>query len=337
MKICFFTTTSFELVKNESYTYNDFIFLQESYNEVVFASNIKEIPWDCDLYFSWWLSGSFYPLIVSICVKKPIIVIAGGNEAQIVYDSFYNKHYGYKNSSFLKKVATHIVSRFATKIISVSHHLQIGYESLFKRKCLMIYNGVDLNQFKLQTESCEKKYITFISSTDKSMAELKRLEIFLKAISLLSIEIRSLVLILGKVGNNHEYYIKLIREYGLNDFVIFGGHINSELMPIIFHQSKVFVQISEVETFGLAVAEALACGTPVVISNNGALSEVAGEYGTYVNHNSPVSVADGISKVLNTTKSEDFKEKMARNVHIATKFSLMQRKNELKSIINELI
>jgi hypothetical protein len=138
MKICFFTTTNFELVKKESYTYNDFIFLKDSYQEVVFASSLKEIPGDCDLYFSWWLSGSFYPLLVSICARKPIIVIAGGNESQIVYDSFHGKYYGYKNSFFLKKIATHIVSRFATKVITVSHYLQIAYESLFRRKCLIV-------------------------------------------------------------------------------------------------------------------------------------------------------------------------------------------------------
>jgi len=48
----------------------------------------------------------------------------------------------------------------------------------------------------------------------------------------------------------------------------------------------------------MPVLEAMACGTPVVVSNAASLPEVVGSAGLLVNPLSPASIADAIARVL---------------------------------------
>jgi len=54
---------------------------------------------------------------------------------------------------------------------------------------------------------------------------------------------------------------------GLNDRVTWTGMLDGDLKWGAFHSSEAFVLPSHQENFGIAVAEALACGVPVLISN----------------------------------------------------------------------
>ncbi|MBM4152891.1 MAG: glycosyltransferase family 4 protein [Kiritimatiellaceae bacterium] len=69
----------------------------------------------------------------------------------------------------------------------------------------------------------------------------------------------------------------------LPDFVTFSGHLDRQQMTDFYRQARLLVVPSVWhETFGLVVAEALACGTPVIVTDLGALAEVAGPGGRVV-------------------------------------------------------
>ena len=54
------------------------------------------------------------------------------------------------------------------------------------------------------------------------------------------------------------------------------GYVPREDLPALYSGAALFVQLSWHEGFGLPPLEAMACGTPVVVSNRGALPEISG-------------------------------------------------------------
>lgn len=72
-------------------------------------------------------------------------------------------------------------------------------------------------------------------------------------------------------------------QYAESEHVRFMGHLNSKQMHDFYLHARVVVVPSLWhETFGLVVAEALSCATPVIVSDLGALAEVAGPGGVTV-------------------------------------------------------
>ncbi len=74
---------------------------------------------------------------------------------------------------------------------------------------------------------------------------------------------------------------KLIRELNLANQVIRPGNLKKEELINFYNLATVYIQPSIYEGFGLPVLEAFACGTPVICSNGGSLSEVGGEAAIY--------------------------------------------------------
>ncbi len=62
----------------------------------------------------------------------------------------------------------------------------------------------------------------------------------------------------------------------LGERLRFTGYVEQEDLPALLSAADVFAYLSLYEGFGLPVAEAMACGTPVLTSTDPALSEVAG-------------------------------------------------------------
>ena len=67
-----------------------------------------------------------------------------------------------------------------------------------------------------------------------------------------------------------------------------------ELLVALYRACEAFVTLSWCEGFGLPVAEAMFQGAPVVVSDGGALAEVAGEAGLLVDPNDPVGAGEAV-------------------------------------------
>lgn len=71
----------------------------------------------------------------------------------------------------------------------------------------------------------------------------------------------------------------LISELGLQDFIILPGFIDEADKPTLYRNATSVVFISNYEGFGLPVLEAMACGTPVIVSDRTSLTEIVGPAG----------------------------------------------------------
>ncbi len=80
--------------------------------------------------------------------------------------------------------------------------------------------------------------------------------------------------------------------------VVLVDYVYDGDLPLLYRMAEVFAYPSLYEGFGLPVAEAMSCGTPVLVSEDGALAEVVGDSAVVVNALSVDSIAQGLSRLL---------------------------------------
>jgi glycosyltransferase involved in cell wall biosynthesis len=334
-KACFFSRSEKAQIQREQYLIQDINILKDLGYSVIIATKFREIPRNCDLYFSWWASGSILPFIVSSIVRKPIIIVAGGNEAMFYRDSITKRPKGYLSTPWYKKIATRITLKFSTRVLIVSEFMRNDVMKLGANNPILVHNSVNTDQF-VPTDT-ERTEITTMFSFDRDMVELKRGYILLQAIPLVLHKYpRQIFTFIGRIGNGYDEFCNTCKELGITQNVKFMNHILNKEVVNWLQRSKLYIQISDTETFGVAIAEALSCETPVVISNRGAIPEVVGDLGIYVDHNNHKDVANGIIKILDM-KEENRKiigDKMRKRIILL--FSYEKRKMEIKKIIDSI-
>jgi glycosyltransferase involved in cell wall biosynthesis len=107
------------------------------------------------------------------------------------------------------------------------------------------------------------------------------------------LNVRHLVLGDGEVRPALE---RLSRDLGLEDSVTFLGQVNHEELPRYYAlaAAAVFSPVGA-ETFGISIAEAMACGVPVVATKVGGIPEMVGEEGALL---APPRDVAGLARVL---------------------------------------
>jgi len=74
------------------------------------------------------------------------------------------------------------------------------------------------------------------------------------------------------------------------------GRLSDDELARLYRGARCLVYPSLYEGFGIPVAEAMACGTPVVTSRDSAMADVAGEAAVLVDPLDPRSIADGMEE-----------------------------------------
>lgn len=119
----------------------------------------------------------------------------------------------------------------------------------------------------------------------------------------------------------------------LND-VRFLGHIDS--VPELFGSADIVVVPSEwYEAFGLVVAEAMACGAACLVSDAGALPEVAGDTGLVFKSGNVRDLADRLRELLSDRNLRDRLGRDGRK-RVEALFSLEQMLNRHVSVCEDV-
>jgi glycosyltransferase involved in cell wall biosynthesis len=125
-------------------------------------------------------------------------------------------------------------------------------------------------------------------------------------------------------------------ELGVEGQVSFPGELTLQEKVDLMQRCSLYCQVSRYEGFGVAIAEAMACGAPVLVSAVGAVPEVVGDCGYYVDE---VSV-DGIYRgLVNAYESREREADLSRRAraHITAEFSIGRRRRDLEEYLQRAL
>ncbi len=106
-----------------------------------------------------------------------------------------------------------------------------------------------------------------------------------------------LVLVGGK-GWLYDEVFERVKVLHLTEQVCFLHDVPDADLPGLYNAASVLVTPSFYEGFGLPALEAMACGTPVVVTERASLPEVVGDAGLLVNPDDPDDIARALARVL---------------------------------------
>jgi glycosyltransferase involved in cell wall biosynthesis len=102
----------------------------------------------------------------------------------------------------------------------------------------------------------------------------------------------------GKKGWLYADLFRRVKDWGLEDRVIFPGYVPDADLPVLLSGATCFAFPSLYEGFGFPVLEAQACGVPVVCSDASSLPEVAGDGALLLSPHDTMAWADALTRVL---------------------------------------
>ncbi|MGI6208315.1 MAG: glycosyltransferase family 4 protein [Anaerolineae bacterium] len=111
--------------------------------------------------------------------------------------------------------------------------------------------------------------------------------------------------VVGQWGWLYDEVLKVYEELKLQDTVRFLGRLPDEELLYLYNAATVLAYPSHYEGFGLPPLEAMACGTPVIVSNTSAMPEVVGEAGLLVNPEDDEALTVALLRVLSDTDLRD--------------------------------
>jgi glycosyltransferase involved in cell wall biosynthesis len=140
----------------------------------------------------------------------------------------------------------------------------------------------------------------------------KNLPVLLEALGAVKLQLPSVKLMLvgaSQFPQQRMRLIGLVETLGLQGQVRFLDRVPDEDLPLLYNLACALAMPSLYEGFGLPVAEAMACGTPVVCSNATALPEAAGTAALLVSPRDPEPMAEALLRALT---DEDLAAEMRR-------------------------
>lgn len=211
-------------------------------------------------------------------------------------------------AAIVKRLYLH-TGKYTDCIIAVSDYVRevLLKEGVPPEKVIRIYNGVDLERFVPVSLEEKKEFFKYLSERVINhliggvghLITLKGHSYFIQAIpKILQKHPNSLFVFVGE-GPLQQQLIAEVSQLGLTEHVRFLGRL-SAITPRVIAALDVLVQPSLTESFGLVVAEALACGVPVVATDVGGLPEIVqeGVNGFMVEPRNPDAIAEKVIWLL---------------------------------------
>jgi len=182
--------------------------------------------------------------------------------------------------------------RAARKILSVSvatRDALVAAGVVPADRIVVVPNGVHPSYGARPEPAADREVASLLGPPDRDRLELlhvgstiprKRIEVLLQVVARLrgsDPRIR-LIQVGGPLTTSQR---RLASRIGVDGHIVVLSFVDRRLLAAVYRRAALLLQTSDREGFGLPVAEAMTCGTPVVASDLPALREVGGRSATY--------------------------------------------------------
>lgn len=219
-------------------------------------------------------------------------------------------YYGYKARA---PVGRQILLRSANIFVTLSRFLS---EMLFdlgvpREKIRIVPNGVDVTKFKEGAEKKVENLLLFVGRLDPK----KGIPVLLQSLKYLKTPVKLVMIGPPTLGcaSYSKTILKLIDDTSKKTIhnITHLGKVGPDELVRWYQKASIFVLPSLSESFPMVNMESLACGTPVVASNVGAVSEVVRDYenGILVPPGNPIKLSEALQYLLD---NEDTRLKLGK-------------------------
>lgn len=167
-----------------------------------------------------------------------------------------------------------------------------------KNNITVIYNGIKVDSTKKTFKKEKDPTLIYVGRLTKA----KNVEDVIKSFQIVNKKIPTVRLWIVGGNNDTEYFNKLKKE--ANSRIKFWGFVTNEEKEKLMAKSRLLVNASLAEGWGLVIIEAATMGTPAVVYNVSGLSEsvVNGKTGVVCSKNTPQEMAKQIIELLLNNK-----------------------------------
>lgn len=292
--------------------------------ESIFGQIIKKILKDENIDIFYFTSPFDYWDIFNMEWFESVTTI--GTVYDIIPYLFPKKYFS--NNDGGKKCYMRIIEfiKRLDRIEAISQSVKddlIKYLDIPEEKIDVIYSGVDERFRKLENIEDEKeirykygihdKFIMCTGGTDwrKNLREL------IISYSQLPQNLKDEYMLVIVCGLHKEIEVNLketAQKYNVLNRVIMTNFVSFDELLKLYNMASLMAFPSQYEGFGLPVIEAMACGTPVLTSNNSSLGEIANGAAVLVDPYSIKSITNGLKKALNDLDLNKFEKGMRQCV-----------------------
>ncbi|WP_241648120.1 glycosyltransferase family 4 protein [Methanoculleus taiwanensis] len=268
-----------------------------------------------DVVFCWFAHNHAYLAVLAsqLLGRRSIVVIGGyevAREPKIGYGSLLDP--------VLSRRIRYILNH-ADSILAVSEFNRVEIEQIARPRALeTVYNGIDCSVFS--PNGGKEDLVLTVCLVNRANIAIKGLDTFVRVARYFP-EIRFVV-----AGSIQDDSLKVLGE-AVPGNVEFTGALSQEELLSWYRRARVYCQLSYRESFGVALAEAMACECVPVATDRGALPEVVGDTGFIVPYGDVEATADAVACALNADTG-----RMARE-RVQHRFSLESREERLVQAI----
>jgi len=247
--------------------------------ECLHVSNVFERAGEFEIIHNQF---DFLPLSYSGLVETPVVTTI----------------HGFSSERIVPVYEKYNARGFYVAISEADRHPKLNYAAT-------VYHGIPMNEFELN-ESPED-YLVFFGRIHPDKGAAEAIEVARRT---------NHKLILAGIIQDETYYEQRVKPHLDGNRINYIGSVGGERRNEILGRAKALLHLINFnEPFGLSMAEAMACGTPVIATPRGSVREV-------VEHNASGFVVDNVEAACAAVeKIGELSRKRVRE-YVADKFSL---------------